>query len=187
MNHRPLVIHKINPAGLAMGIVAQKMVGGLVKEALKRIHAQFKQRTLIDVAGTVDQHMAGGFGQVGRLVVFQPVGLDDHVALAQHGTTFNHGFQVWASSDALTRDKSGQAAAHFRADLFLQQRAGLQQQWGSVWHLSTGQGCLKKSHRQKHRRQRKTARHCLQRCSTHQGTLFNHAHRAQAKEDRWRG
>ena len=128
MNHRPLLVQKVHPVGLAVGLVAQKMVSGLVEKTFKGIHPQLQQGAFVDIAGAVDPHMAARLGQIGGLVVFEPVGLDHHVTAAQHGLAFHDRLQVRPAGDVLARNKAGQTATHFGRKGLLQQGAGSQQQ-----------------------------------------------------------
>ena len=98
-------IQKIGAGGFAMGIVLAEMECGLLKKAFKAFYLELQQRAFIQVAGTVNPHMAGGPRQISGLVILQPVGVNGGVGLAHHGVALHHGFQVGPARDAVALQK----------------------------------------------------------------------------------
>jgi len=126
VQHHAAVVHEIGPVGLAVGAVFQKLVPGLGKKALERVHLELQHRAFIDVARPVDAHVAGGVDQIVRLVIGSPVGLQHHVALAHHGVAVDHRVQVRPAQDVVAAEKRGHLLAHGQRNLLLQQGAGLE-------------------------------------------------------------
>ena len=102
------LVQKIDPVGLPLSVVLQKMVARRLYKAFKGIHFELEQGALKDIALAVDAHIAAGFGLVRRLVVLDAVGLNHGTGLAQDHVAFNEGFQVRAARHAVTLHKNGQ-------------------------------------------------------------------------------
>ena len=79
-----------------MRVVLEEVVTRLVEKPFGGFEFEFQQRSLEDIAGTIYQDVAPRFGQIGGLVILQPVSLDHRIAPAQHRIAFHHGLQVRA-------------------------------------------------------------------------------------------
>ena len=115
-----------------MGFVQQELVTWRHEKAFGGIHLELQQRAFVNIAGAVDADIAARFGEVIRRVILQPVGADDGVAPAEFRIALQHRIQIGASAGALAAQESGRAAAHGLRNLFLQARAGLQNQWRQI-------------------------------------------------------
>ena len=120
-----MLVKKIDPIGLPVGAVRQKLVPRRDEETLGGVQLELQLRPFVHVAGPVDAHVAARFGQVVGLVILQAVGADHGVAAAQLGIAFKHRIQVGAATDAVTGQEERLAAAHRRRNLLLQARAHL--------------------------------------------------------------
>jgi len=152
-----LVVQKIDPAGLAIGVVFQKTVAGLGEEAFERIDLELQRRAAVGVARAVDAHVATGLGLVVGLVVLHVVGADHRGAAAQHGVAFDHGFQIGAAAHPVARDEGWHLGAHRCGPLLLQQPTGFE--LDGPWRFVLRPGRRAVQQRADHagqRRQRKT-------------------------------
>ena len=104
-HQRALLVNKVHPLRLAMAPVLQQAVPRIQEKPLKRLHLEFQHRTLEDVTGPVQAHVATRFRQVIGLVIIQPVSTDHHIAAAHLRLALDHRIQVGACVDALTRHK----------------------------------------------------------------------------------
>ena len=114
MNDGPLVVNKIDTISFAMRVILEEVIARLLEKPFKGVKLELQQRPFVHIAGAVDAHLATGPGQIGRLVVLQPVGLDHHVAPAQHGVAFNHSFQIGTAKQVVAHQEGRQGTAHAR-------------------------------------------------------------------------
>jgi len=77
------------------------------EKTLQPLHLELQQRAFVPVAAAVDTDVAPGTGQIIGLKVFQRVGTDGGVGLAQCGVALHDGFQIGTSGNPVALQKTG--------------------------------------------------------------------------------